>query len=200
MLDAETIRFIRNEIRVQMASIGHGIVRTDASATIESQALEQNYPGGPKMLPRPVAHPYGFVSRAPDGMLAVTGRIGEHPGAIMTIGHRDPARTGMDVALGESAVYSLNQHGVWARTDKTQVGSSTADNPVVLGTELMELITAIVDVLIAGSGGLTTSPGNPTAPNPAVVSQFAELKSRLITAVATNILSTTVFTTKTGGA
>jgi len=199
MLDGETIRFIRNEIRVHMASIGHGIVKTEDSATTETQALEQNYPGGPKMLPRPVAHPWGFVSRAPDGMLAVTGRVGEHPGAVMTLAHRDPARSSMDVQVGETATYSVNLHGVWARTDKTQLGSPTADNPVVLGNEALELLTAIVDVLIAGSGGLTTSPGNPTAPNPAVAAQFTELKARLITAAETNLISQTVFTIKTGG-
>jgi len=199
MLDAEMIRLIRAEIRVQIASIGHAIVRSSDTSTTETQALEQNYPGSPKMLPRPVAHPYGFASRAPDGTIAVTGRVGEHPGAIVTLGHRDAARADMDLLEGESSLYSQNLHGTWARSDKTQVGSPTADNPLVLGTEVLELLTAIVDTLIAGTGGLTTSPGSPTAPNPTIVTQFNELKSRLISAADTNILSKTVFTTREGG-
>lgn len=194
MVDPDTIRTIKAQVKIHGASLGHAIAR--GGDTAEDQALEQNYPGGPLMPARPVAHPWGFVSRAPSGMLAVTGRVGEHPGAMMTIAHRDPARSSMDLESGEAAVYSANGQGVWARSDKTQLGSSSAENPVVLGNEVLELLTAIVDVLIAGSGGLSTSPGNPTAPNPAVVTQFNELKSRLLTESSTNILSTTVFADK----
>jgi len=197
-MNPDLVALVKRMIRTHVPNLQHAIAR--GGSTAEVQALEQNYPGGPQMAERPVCHPWGFVSRAPDGMLAVVGRVAEHPGATMTIAHRDPARASMDLQAGETAVYSQNQHGVWARTDQTQVGSPTADNPVVLGAELVELLTAIVDVLIAGSGGLTTAPGNPTAPNPAVAAQFTELKTRLLETPATALLSRTVFTTRDGGA
>lgn len=193
----DIVALIKRLIKTHVPNVQHAIARGGTNP--ETQSLEQNYPGGPQMKARPVAHPYGFVSRAPDGMLAVTGRVGEHPGATMTLLHRDSARADMDLEYGESAVYSKNQHGVWARVDQTQLGSSSADNPVVLGTELLELLEQILDLLIAGQTVLTTTPGNPTAPNPAVAAQLTELKAKYLTTDTTNIVSQTVYTTRSGG-
>lgn len=193
MIDADVIRLIRREIRNHMFIIGHAIAQ-GGGQTVEDQALEQNYPGGPAMNPRPVSHPYGFVSSAPKGTLAVTARIGEHPGAVITIAHRDPARAEMELAEGDSTLYDEGGQAVGCVGGKTLLGSLQADNPVVLGNELVELLTELVDLIIAGDLALTTSPGNPTAPNPPTVVRFQELKQRLLTNATTNVLSSHVFT------
>lgn len=63
---------------------------------------------------------------------------------------------------------------------------STPEEPVVLGKvtkkyleDIHTKISAILDVLIAGDFVLVTSPGNPTAPNPAKVALLTQLKADL---------------------
>lgn len=68
---------------------------------------------------------------------------------------------------------------------------SSSDNPIVLGTEIKEKLEAILDILIAGDLCLTTSPGNPTAPNPARAAEFTTIKAQL-----TEILSEKHFTSE----
>jgi len=65
----------------------------------------------------------------------------------------------------------------------TLLGSEDADEPAVLGNVLMEYVTsihtrldAIIDLLLAGNLSLSTVPGNPTAPNPAVTPTIALMK------------------------
>jgi hypothetical protein len=195
-LDPEILRAIRREIRTHMFLIGHAVNRAGGE-TPEDQALAQNYPGGPEMTPRPVAHPYGFCSVAPAATLAVTARIGEHPGATLTLAHRDARRATMPLAEGDATLYDAAGQAVGCVDgNRTVLGSLTADNPVVLGTELKELLTEIVDAIIQGDLVLITSPGNPSAPNPPVLAKFQEIKSRLIDTEATNILSNHVYSEK----
>ncbi len=196
-LDPEILRAIRREIRTHMFLIGHAVNRAGGE-TPEEQALAENYPGGPEMAPRPVAHPYGFCSVAPAATLAVTARIGEHPGATLTLAHRDARRATMPLAEGDATLYDAAGQAVGCVDgNRTVLGSLTADNPVVLGTEVKALLEAILDILIAGTSTLTTSPGNPTAPNPPVATQLQALKSQYCTTEATNILSQHVFAERT---
>lgn len=85
---------------------------------------------------------------------------------------------------------------------------NVGDEPLVLGnvlaTGLQTLLTkieAILDQLIAGDIFLTTSPGNPTAPNPGktatlntLKSDIGTIKSTYITDASTNIKSQLWFT------
>ena len=54
-----------------------------------------------------------------------------------------------------------------------------ADEPLVLGTALKDKLDRILDILIAGAHVLTTSPGNPVAPNPSTSAKFATIKAEL---------------------
>ena len=76
-------------------------------------------------------------------------------------------------------------------TGEIRIGKagSEASNPVVLGNEIKEKLEAILDILISGDHVLTTSPGNPAAPNPARAVEFTQIKNELV-----QILSTKHFT------
>lgn len=68
-----------------------------------------------------------------------------------------------------------------------------ANNPVVLGNELVDLFNQLIDILKAGTVCMSTSPGAPCAPNPPIVAQLTALATNLLTTASTNILSQQVF-------
>lgn len=193
MLDPEMRRAIRHEIKQQMNVILNCVLQ---DSTTEDQVIDQVYPGAPPMQSRPIVHPYGLVSRAPAGTIGVTARVGEHMGARMILGCRDSARADMELAEGDVRLYDAFGNSLCLDSVGLKLGSPEADNPVPLGNETKELLTAIVDAIIAGTLVLTSSPGFPTSPNPTVVATFTELKTRLLTTGATNILATKIFAEK----
>ena len=72
--------------------------------------------------------------------------------------------------------------------------SSSAGENLVLGQELKTYLTAvhdsldkILDVLIAGTHLLTTSPGNPTAPNPTEITKLVTEKTNLTNLKASQV-------------
>ena len=96
-------------------------------------------------------------------------------------------------ALDESdadahVIYYDNNKIVITADGKILLGKkgSTQEEPVVLGTVLQEYlgnvhtkIAELIDVLVAGDFLLVTSPGNPTAPNPAKIATLNTIKSDL---------------------
>jgi phage gp45-like len=74
------------------------------SNTTTTQDIDNIYPGHPTIPDRPIMHPFGFVSRAPQGTISVTAQQGAHPGNKLTLGHR--YATPPEVAPGESAIYT----------------------------------------------------------------------------------------------
>jgi len=162
--------------------------------TTEDQAYLSHNTGEQVAEKRPVVHPYGFVSIAPAGINCVIQQIGDNPGARAIIGFRDAARkTKIYLSDGDSEMYSSDGESVICSRDKVQLGSFLADNPIVLGTELLDLLGQIIDLLKAGNTALTTSPGNPTAPNPAITPVLDYIKTKYIEMSATNIVSQHVF-------
>ena len=195
MLDPEVKREIRREIRNAINIILNCQL---GESTTEDQEIEQVYPGAAKLNKRPVVHPFGFVSRAPKGKLGVTAQVGDHPGARIIIGTRDAARADMSfLEEGEGCLYSVAGEKIVMRKDKTQLGSENAANPVVLGTEIADLLTQLIAILKAGTMCLSTAPGSPTAPNPPIVLQLTNLEATYLTSAATNILSQHVFAERT---
>jgi len=195
MLDAEIRREIRREIKNHLNIILNCQL---GESTTEDQEIEQVFPGAPKLNKRPIVHPYGFVSRAPKGKLGVSAQVGEHIGARIILGVRDDARADMSfLEDGEACLYSENGEKIVLRNDRTQLGSENADNPVVLGNEIKDLLSQLIAILKAGTICLTTTPGNPTAPNPTVVVQLTNLEATYLTSAATNILSQHVFAERT---
>lgn len=193
MLTPEVRKAIRQEIRQYMSIILNCSLQ---ASTNEDQEIEQCYPGGPLTEKRPVVHPYGFVSRAPAGTLGVTARVGEHPGARIILGCRDSNRADIDLDEGSVCLYDANGNQLTLDSVGVHLGSSEADNPVPLGNETKELLSAIVDAIITGDLVLTSSPGFPTSPNPTTVATFTELKSRLLDTAATNMLASKIFVEK----
>lgn len=194
MIDPELKRAIKNEIMQQMNVVLNCILK---SSDTESQEIEQVYPGAPLLDKRPVIHPYGLVSRAPAGKLGVTARVGEHTGARIIIGVRDENRAGFDfINEGDVCLYDENGNKILLNASGIHIGSENAENPAVLGTEIKELLALIMTRLIAGDLFLSSSPGSPTAPNPAYTTALTEAKTRLLDTEETNILSKKTFLEK----
>jgi hypothetical protein len=113
------------------------------------------------------------------------------------LGVRDSGRTALNLEVGEAALYNEFGQIILLKEDLIELGDGAAD-PAVLGTELKELLVIILDMLIAGQHTLTTSPGNPTSPNPAKALELTNAKLKYITTATTNILSQETFLRRGG--
>jgi hypothetical protein len=193
MLSPDIKREIRREIRTYINIIMNCNL---GESTTEDQEIDQVFPNAPKMDKRPVVHPFGLVSRAPQGKLAVTAQVGEHPAARIILGVRDLNRK--DIVLDEGEVCLYNEFGqkIYLKKDKIELGAN-ATNPAVLGNELKDLLSQLIGIMKAGTLVLSTSPGNPTAPNPPIVTQLTTLETNLLNTAATNILSQETFLERT---
>ncbi len=111
-MEPNTLKFIRDEIKRQLNVILGGLA--GANDAIETETIQQLYPGMPDIPDRPVMHPSGFASRAPSGTTQVTGRIGASPESRMVLGHRDGLRKGLGLQAGEAMIYGSNGTDVLA--------------------------------------------------------------------------------------
>ena len=211
MLDSETQRYIRQEVQRHLNIL---IMASSDEATKNGAKVRDMYGSTPQTPEFPAMMPWGFAHRPPTGLQTVLGRIGEHPGARIILGHRDIDKP--DLEEGEVILY--NENGEQIRLEKEKVvmqtksgeavriedgkvklGGSTADQAVVLGTVLAELLGSLMDTLVTGDFLLCTSPGSPTAPNPAKAAQITQWKAQYLTTAATNILSAVCFTQRQKG-
>lgn len=158
MLDAETKRFIQDEIRRMTNIILSG---QSGSNTEQQEDIINLYPGMNTIEKRPVSHPYGYASRSTPGTIQVTGRQGEHVGNRIVLGHRDKNKP-TDLGVGESVIYSSGGLKVYMRNDKIQITSENANNPAVLFDELKSLLESILSNIQnhthTGNQGIETSP------------------------------------------
>jgi phage gp45-like len=206
MMTPEVLREIRREVRNQLSVILNAKL---GESTTEDQEIIEPVPGGPTMAKRPVVHPYGLVSRAPQGKLGVTGRVGEHPGARVILGVRDVNRADIELEEGELCLYDETGNKIFLKKEKVTIdaekdvlikskntiklGDDSSDEPAVLGKVLLELLGKIIDEFVTCQFGLTTSPGNLTAPNPALVAKANLWKTQYISTTSTDILSQETF-------
>jgi hypothetical protein len=170
MIDPEIKSFIQREIQRSLMLIlsGQAGVNTVTTETIESPG----YPGSNSLEERPVMHPFGFVSRAPQGIISVIGRQGSDPGNYLVMGHRDPGRP--EVEEGAAAMYA-SEKGPMMMTGAKGVfvgKGGTADKPLLLGTEGGAFLGQLLDLIIAH---VHPSPGAP-ANN---VADFTQLKTQI---------------------
>jgi phage gp45-like len=161
MTDADLVRFIRNEISRQVNVLLHGQAGENNH---ETETIDNMYPGQASQTARPVMHPYGIVSRAPRGIIQITGRIGDHPGNRMVLGHRDKNRP-TDLQEGETSVYSIGKYQVRVLNDKLQVGKDGDFETVVVGETLRDFLIAFIQLYVAHThignlGYNTTVPQN----------------------------------------
>lgn len=103
MITPEITRFIREEVKKQLNVILAGEAGDNSS--IETETINNLYPGSPQISDRPVMHPYGLASRAPAGTISVTAKHGADAHNRMVIGHRDFARKQLSLDEGEVVLY-----------------------------------------------------------------------------------------------
>lgn len=106
ILDESSIkRFVRQEIMRSLNVIL--TASTGDNSGVETETIENLYPGSPSIPKRPVMHPYGFVSRAPKKTLSVVARHGADATNRMVLGHRDSNRP-TDLNEGEAIIYAAD--------------------------------------------------------------------------------------------
>lgn len=150
-------RIIQREIKKQLQIIFSGEAGV---STMLTEDIANLYPGMPTITKRPVVHPYGFASRAPQGTLSVVGQQGDHPGNKLVLGHRDGNKPSVDE--GESVQYSLGGYRVVCKNGELFVGKGTDLEHMVVGETLksflLALIQAILDHTHMGNLGYATGP------------------------------------------
>lgn len=169
MIDAELRRFIEKEIKRQVQVVLTGATESNAALT---ESIASAYPGMATVPSRPLVLPYGLASRAPEGTISCVLRQGDHPGALLTVGHRDAKRPSVEV--GESSLYSKDGYEVRVKNGQIQVGKNGVFETVVVGDTLKTLLSALIDAIVQHThlGNL----GYPTgAPQNAAV--FSNLKA-----------------------
>ena len=193
MLTPDIRREIKEEIKTSMYVLLSSLA---GKTTSQAEDIQQLFPEMDTIESRPVVHPYGLCSRAPQGTNSVAARLGEHVNNRIIIGHRDNARK--NITLDEGEVILYNQYGQQIRLEnkKIKLGKG-ASEPAVLGDVLADILGKILDTLIAGDFLLTTGPGSPTAPNPAKALALTNYKTQYVTTAATNILSQETFLERT---
>lgn len=168
MNESEILTLIRREVAKQVRVILSGESDTNDQF---SESIVSLYPGMPTISNRPVMHPYGFVSRAPQGTIQVTARQGDHPGNRVVLGHRAADRP--TIAQGEVAIYNQFGQVVYLKNGKVLLGSLTASQPYVLGTVISSLLGSLLQEL---STHTHPSPGAP----PTDAAAFVSMKSQNI--------------------
>lgn len=135
--------YVRDEIRRQLKIITSGSAGETTMTTEDIQAL---MPGMPTIPARPIMHPYGFASRAPNGMISVTAQQGEHPGNKLTLGHRDKNAPSVDE--GESVQYSQGGYRIIVKNGEIFVGKGGDLEHMVVGETLKAVLIAIIQKII----------------------------------------------------
>jgi hypothetical protein len=209
MLDPETIRFIKKEIQKSMYVILAAKSKADNGITATVSEL---FPGMDDITDCPVVSPYGFVSSAPDGTFNIVARQGEHLGNRVVIAYKDQKKP-KDLNPGEAALYNATTgKDIRIGNSKITLGSKDAAEPLVLGTQVATLLGGMIDQFVAllqdmlpGTLVICTTPGNPSAPSLAfvtnlntIISQLQSLKSQYISTNSTNILSQETFVERGG--
>lgn len=146
MLESEILRYVREEIKRQLVVVLSG--QAGANDDVETETIDNLYPGSPSIEKRPVMHPYGFASRAPAGTISVTARQGNDPTNRLVLGHRDSLRSALPEDLGEGAsvIYASDGETVLAR--------------VVLVGKVATITNDKGTILLADDGTITVSNDN----------------------------------------
>lgn len=151
-MDAEMARYIRREIEKQMNVILSGVA---GNASEQYEDVGQLFPAMPVITNRPVMHPFGMSSAAPDGTLQVVGRQGEDKGNRLVLGHRDKNKP--SCAKGEAVLYDAFGGKIQLRS----AGMEFTKNQV----DLLDQLIKLVDTIINARTNTVLGP-QPLIPNP----------------------------------
>lgn len=137
MIDAESMRLIRVEIAKQLNVILSGVSGTN---TDQTEDISQLFPGGSSIGQRPVMQPFGLSSRAPNGTLQVTGRMGDYIGNRMVLGHRDKNKPPV-ADQGGTTLYDAFGHKLTFASN----GLEITNGEIQLLDQIIALIQTIID-------------------------------------------------------
>ncbi len=104
-------REIRNQVQIILAG---NTAATQIDDRVGTESIDNCPPGNPTINARPLAHPYGLVSRAPKGTAQVVARQGEHPANKLVLLHRDKDRPSLS-AEGEVMLYDKFGNQIWMK-------------------------------------------------------------------------------------
>ncbi len=169
-MDGDAVRFIKQEIAKQLNIILSG---SSGDNTQFTEDIQNMFAGMPTITARPVMHPYGISSRAPNGTIQVVGKQGDHAGNRLVLGHRDKDRP-LPAAQGGTILYDAFGHQVVLSESKMQFGSAGSTENMVLGqvfkTMMNTLLTALAAHTHIGNLGFDTAP-------PSNAADFNQIKS-----------------------
>ncbi len=120
-MNSTDIAWIRREIATQLQIILSGATAaTQVNDVVGTESIDHSPPGMPTIEGRPLAHPYGMVSRAPVGTVQVVAQQGNYPGNRIVLLHRDKNRPSLN-AEGEVMLYDKFGNQVWMQDGKIVV-------------------------------------------------------------------------------
>lgn len=169
MTEHEVISLIRQEIRNQILILLFG--QTGTAATVDTEDIANQYPGMDNIPARPKILPYGVSSIAPSGTLNLVGRVGNHTGNKVVLGHRDANR--YPVQTGEVALYNSSGQVIYVSNGKIKMGAGGFGSPFVLGDVLKSLLSSLLSELATHTH---PSPGAP----PTDAAAFTGFKSNFV--------------------
>lgn len=161
MLDPSSLAFVRKEIAKSLNTILSGV---SANADGMNEDIQQLFPGSSTIPTRPTMHPYGYVSRAPTGVIQVTGKQGNTPENRMVLGHRDANRPALNP--GEMVIYNQWGQQIRLNNGQIQIGGTDSSEPLVLGNQLKALLEAIIGAITALASGTSAGFGAVSVTNP----------------------------------
>ncbi len=117
-MNASDVAWIRREIAIHLQIILSGATAaTQINDVVGTESINHSPPGMPTIEGRPLAHPYGMVSRAPTGTVQVVAQQGNHPGNRIVLLHRDKDRPSLN-AEGEVMLYDKFGNQMWMQNGK----------------------------------------------------------------------------------
>ena len=157
---------LRREIanQVMQVLLSGNTAATQVDDVPGTESIDNSPPGMPTIKGRPLAHPYGMVSRAPKGTAQVVARQGSHPGNRIVLLHRDKDRPSLG-ADGEVMLYDAFGNQIHLKDGEILIGKDATKEAARKTDEVQITITAD-DVLTMA---LTSAAGPVTATSPVTV-------------------------------
>lgn len=149
-LESDDVKFIRDEVKRQLNIILSAQAgKNDSTMNEEISNLYQNQG---TTEPRPVMHPFGFVSRAYQKCFSVVAKMGAGPENRFVMGHRDGKRP-TDLDEGETKIYSISNGAVayqvaCKKTGVFLIGAAGELTPILLGPASNQFFSDFLDIFI----------------------------------------------------
>jgi phage gp45-like len=193
-MNADEARFIRQEIARQLNVILSG--QAGDNSSIETETIDNLFPGSPSIADRPVMHPYGFASRAPTGTIAVTAKHGADAQNRMVLGHRDKVRKLLDLSEGDAVIYSSDgavalasislKGGVVEITNEAGTLQLGTDGTIGVTNDVGGItLSATGEISAKGSGGAAMKLANGQVAIGAAAGEVVDILNEVVTQLST---------------